>query len=72
MEQLHNNIVGGNSVAMALRDAQIDSLSDQLQDVSTPLIRGAGGLSAPHASSPLAKRTHPYYWAGFELFGVMP
>jgi CHAT domain-containing protein len=69
MRRLHGDIALGSSPSAALRNAQIAELTDS-SETEVSALRGVGGLAT--ASQPGANRGHPYYWAGFEMFGSMP
>jgi len=71
MKNLHKEFSAGKDASSALREAQIQELKIHSSSLALPL-RGVGGLSHPGRSSKNVERSHPYFWAGFEVFGVLP
>jgi CHAT domain-containing protein/tetratricopeptide (TPR) repeat protein len=74
MQRLHANIVAGKRPSDALREAQIPEMSMNARGETDSIRRGAGGLSRSQGvgAVPPFDPTHPYYWAGIEVFGEMP
>jgi CHAT domain-containing protein len=57
MGRFHESLHSGSSSAEALRRAQLC------------LIRGASDDETGDAPAPAPNTSHPYFWAGFELYG---
>jgi len=69
MARLHGDIAAGDGTGAALRDAQMAELTSHAEATASTM-RGVGGLAA--AGQAAVSRAHPYYWAGFEMFGSLP
>ncbi len=70
MRELHRQIADGADYAQALRSAQRLALSGKLS-AGGGALRGVGGL-AKRSDAGATDPTHPFYWAGVELFGALP
>ncbi len=68
MARFHRAMADGAAADVALRDAQLALIrsAERLQDAST--VRGVGGLALRGEGLP-ADLSHPFYWAGFQLYG---
>jgi CHAT domain-containing protein len=69
MGHLHRGFAGGAMAAESLRAAQRELIGAHGAAASVAT-RGVGGL-APRGEAAPADTSHPYYWAGFEVFGAL-
>jgi CHAT domain-containing protein len=67
MERFYSHLKAGLRKDEALRRAQLDLIRAKPGSDGAGETRGIGGLSATIGAKPDA--THPFHWAGFELFG---
>lgn len=66
MEAFYRNLSQGNQYAIALRQAQLALIQDNLVSLQP---KGLGSIRARPALDRTSNDSHPYYWAAFVLIG---